>query len=75
MAEITYTAKYKHPGPFQRFKKLKNVSGDGLIMEAGIRFFQLLTGEMIYVPIGCEVHFSKEREVAIKSKIREEAGQ
>lgn len=73
--EITYVAKYKHSGLFQRFRKLKNVTGDGLMLDAGLRFFRLLTGELVYVPIGCEVHFSKEREVAIKSKIQEEAGQ
>lgn len=74
MAEITYSAKYRTPTPLRRWVKLKGVVGDGIITEMGCRYFCLVTGEMIYIPINSEVMFSREREIAIKSKIKEEAG-
>lgn len=60
---------------FRRWRKLTGVIGDGIIPEAGIRFFTLISGEMIYIPLNSEVIFSKEREIAIHTKIKQEAGQ
>ena len=74
MTPITYTVKFRTAGLFRRLRVLKDVDGDGLLQDIGLRFFKLITGELIYIPIQTEVHFSKEREVAIHSKIKEEAG-
>lgn len=75
MTHLTYTAQYRVPTLFRRWQKLTNVIGDGIIADAGIRFFTLIYGEMIYIPLNSEVVFSKEREIAIHTKIKQEAGQ
>lgn len=74
MNAITYTVTYRVPGFLRRKVTLKNVIGDGIEPGHGFRFFTLLDGRMIHVPLATEVEFAKERTIAIESKIRKEAG-
>ncbi len=74
MTDIIYTIKYKVPGFFSRKVTLKNVVGDGIEAELGFRFFKMLDGAMVHVPLYTIVEFSKERELAIATKVKDEAG-
>jgi len=74
MIDITYTVEFRPPGPLSGTTKLVDVIGDGIDKEFNFRFFQMQDGTMVHAPLDSVVKFSKERMVAVKSKIQEETG-
>lgn len=74
MADITYTAKYRLVNRIF-WTTVKKVVGDGFMTDQPLRFFETEDGSMIYFPSNAEVHFAKERKLAIIKKMSAEAGQ
>ena len=72
---VTYIVKYRRLGFFSRWRKLKNVKGDGLVENGVSRYFILENETRIEMPIGLIFQFGKERFYVIKERIEEEAGQ
>ena len=69
----TYTVYYK-----KKFiwRKLKNVKGDGIMVETSQNRFFILENEIrIELPITYEFKFSKERYYLMKDRMENESGQ
>ena len=71
---MIYSVKYKTRGSWF-WRKIKNVKGDGVVPENGMRYFILLTDERIEIPTSCEILFSRERFIHIVKQMEQEAGQ
>ena len=72
---ITYIVKYRRLEFFSRWRKLKNVKGDGLVENGVSRYFILENETRIEIPIGLIFVFGKERFYVIKERMEEEARQ
>ncbi len=80
--KLSYTVKYSKWGIF--WKTVKNVIGDGflpahqgpaqMIPDNSLRVFQRQNGELIYIPAEYLVWFSKERDVAMRDNVNQDAG-
>ena len=69
---MAYWIKYRAPGQLF-WRKLKRVVGDAV--EPGLfRWFYLENGQTIFIPLGSEVIFSKERTKVEATKINQETG-
>jgi hypothetical protein len=73
---ITYTVKYRRTGFPSKWKKIKNVKGDGIVENGLTRFFYLEDETRIEIPMPNTIFkFSKERFYSIQERMEEEAGQ
>ncbi len=73
--DIQYTVKYKPSGLFQRWRKHKNVIGDGIEKELGLKFLKLADGTMVFYHLSYETVFSPEREGSVIKQMSKQAGQ
>jgi hypothetical protein len=74
MPKLKYTVKYRTPGSW-RWRKLTAVTGDGIDIKYGFRFFYLDDGRQVCIPMYSEVEFSSERQLVIAANMSKEAGQ
>jgi len=73
MEKMTYTVSYKREKNL-RFKKIKNVVGDGIMEDSKVptRFFILKDNTRIEIPVvGTEFMFSPERYDIIKKNMED----
>ncbi len=70
MRKNEYVVKYKTSRQF--FWRKLVVTGDGI--EEKFRFFQLVNGSMVHIPVDSCVWFSAGRQVSILNKMSKETG-
>jgi len=72
-AKNSYTVWYRQPGQWF-WRKVKNVTGDGIYPDIKVRFLTLEDDTLIHLSVHAEVKFHPYRMTVVQNQMNKEAG-
>lgn len=72
-AQNSYTVWYRQPGQWF-WRKVKNVTGDGIYSDLKVRFLTLADDTLIHLSVHAEVKFDPHRMIVVQNQMSKEAG-